>query len=93
MGFEKLAIGNQLEFARRLRWCSWRVLSADEDLPRSEVTEDSLDHILLSTFNESNDLQRIATLGTFQWIDFIDSLEQPPPKLPIRCLESLSPKQ
>ncbi|MDG2105589.1 MAG: hypothetical protein P8J91_17695, partial [Pirellulaceae bacterium] len=54
-------------------------MSAEEALPQPAVAEDSLDHIRLATFDKTDDLHRAATFGTFQWIDFVDSLDQPRP--------------
>ncbi len=55
-------------------------MGADETLPQAAVAEDSLDDIRLSTFDETDDLHCAATFGTFQWIDFVDSLDQPRPR-------------
>ena len=73
LDFEELAIGNQLEFARKCRQrlldrrrCSQRGMGANETLPQPAVAEDSLDHIRLATFDEADDLHRAATFGTFQ---------------------------
>ena len=55
-------------------------MGADETLPQPAVAENSLDDIRLSTFDETDDLHRAATFGTFQWIDFVDTLDQPRPR-------------
>ena len=51
-------------------------MGANETLPQPAVAEDSLDHIRLATFDKTDDLHRAATFGTFQWIDFVESLDQ-----------------
>ena len=55
-------------------------MGADETLPQPAVAENSLDDIRLSTFDETDDLHCAATFGTFQWIDVVDSLDQPRPR-------------
>ncbi|MDB4357292.1 hypothetical protein N9Z11_01365, partial [Mariniblastus sp.] len=34
----------------------------------------------MSAFDETDDLHRAATFGAFQWIEFVDSLDQPRPR-------------
>lgn len=51
-------------------------MGAEETLPQPAVAEDSLNNIRLSTFDETDDLHRAATLGTLQRIDLVDSLDQ-----------------
>ncbi len=87
LGFEKLASRNQREFARgwRQQWlggrrCSRRSMGEDETLPKPAVAENSLDDIRLSTFDETDDLHCAAAFRTFQWIDFVDSLDQRRPR-------------
>jgi len=44
------------------------------------VAENLLDHIALATLDEADDLHLSAATRALQWVDFIDTLDEPRPR-------------